>query len=113
MLARRINTDRRIFLKDARHPLMDRARSIPLQFEIGRQASILLDFWIVCRDKEQAPAFAQFFQNGNGNPHALRRVRAIFSKGKLSMDMDAVEPAINTERRIFLKDARHPLMEKR
>lgn len=31
----RINTDRRISLKDARHPLMDRRVSVPLQFEIG------------------------------------------------------------------------------
>ncbi len=36
----------------------------------------------------------------------------IFSKGKLSMDMDAVEPEINTERRIMLTKARHPLMDK-
>ena len=36
----------------------------------------------------------------------------IFSKGKLSIDLDAAEPAINTERRIVLKDARHPLMDK-
>ena len=36
----------------------------------------------------------------------------IFSKGKLSMDMDAVEPEINTERKIMLTKARHPLMDK-
>lgn len=30
-----INTERRIVLKDARHPLMDRAVNVPLQFEIG------------------------------------------------------------------------------
>ena len=32
-----INTNRRIVLKDARHPLMDRAVNVPLQFEIGGQ----------------------------------------------------------------------------
>ncbi len=37
----------------------------------------------------------------------------IFSKGKLSIDLDAVEPCINTERKIILKDARHPLMDKK
>ena len=35
----------------------------------------------------------------------------ILSKGKLSIDLGAVEPSVNTERRIVLKDARHPLME--
>lgn len=35
----------------------------------------------------------------------------ILSKGKLSLDLDGVEPSINTERRIVLKDARHPLMD--
>lgn len=36
----------------------------------------------------------------------------IFSKGKLSLDMEAAEPTINTERRIKLTGARHPLMDK-
>lgn len=40
----------------------------------------------------------------------LEKLDYIFSKGKLSLDMDAVEPLINTERRITLRDARHPLM---
>ena len=40
----------------------------------------------------------------------LEKLDFIFSKGKLSLDMDAVEPSINTERRITLRDARHPLM---
>lgn len=42
----------------------------------------------------------------------IEKLDFIFSKGKLSIDLDAVEPSINTERRIVLKDARHPLMEK-
>lgn len=42
----------------------------------------------------------------------MEKLDFIFSKGKLSMDMDAVEPAVNTERKIFLKDGRHPLMPK-
>ena len=37
----------------------------------------------------------------NENIRLMEKLDFIFSKGKLSMDMDAVEPAINTERRIF------------
>ncbi len=46
------------------------------------------------------------------NTAMIARLDFIFSKGKLSMDMQAFEPSVNTDRRIFLKDARHPLMEK-
>ncbi len=43
----------------------------------------------------------------------IERLDFIFSKGKLSIDLDAVEPSINTERKIILKDARHPMMDKK
>jgi len=43
----------------------------------------------------------------------LEKLDYIFSKGKLSIDMDGVEPKINTERRMKLVDARHPLMDKK
>lgn len=46
------------------------------------------------------------------NLRMMEKLDFIFSKGKLSVDMDAVEPLINMERRIRLKDARHPLMDK-
>lgn len=46
------------------------------------------------------------------NMEMMEKLDFIFSKGKLSIDMDAVEPIINTERKIRLIDARHPLMEK-
>lgn len=49
----------------------------------------------------------------NENIRMMEKLDFIFSKGKLSLDMDAVEPAINTERRIVLTDARHPLMDKK
>ena len=35
-----------------------------------------------------------------------------FSKAKLSMEYDGIRPSINTDRRIILKEARHPLMDK-
>lgn len=42
----------------------------------------------------------------------VEKLDFIFSKGKLSLDMDAAEPTINTERRIKLLEARHPLMDR-
>lgn len=45
------------------------------------------------------------------NISVIEKLDFIFSKGKLSIDLNAVEPAINTERKIVLKDARHPLMD--
>lgn len=48
----------------------------------------------------------------NENIMMIEKLDFIFSKGKLSIDLDAVEPSINTDRRINLKDARHPLMDK-
>lgn len=46
------------------------------------------------------------------NIRLMEKLDFIFSKGRLSLAMEAAEPSINTERRIVLKDARHPLMEK-
>lgn len=46
------------------------------------------------------------------NIKMLEKLDFIFSKGKLSLDLDACEPQINTERRIKLVDAWHPLMDK-
>lgn len=48
----------------------------------------------------------------HANLAMLEKLDYIFSKGKLSIDMEGVEPAINTERRITLCEARHPLMDK-
>ena len=47
-----------------------------------------------------------------GNLKMIEKLDFIFSKGKLSIDMNATEPVINTERSIHMKDARHPLMNK-
>lgn len=49
----------------------------------------------------------------NENIKVIEKLDFILSKGKLSIDLDAVEPCINMERRIVLKDARHPLMDKK
>ena len=46
------------------------------------------------------------------NMKMIEKLDYIFSKGKLSLELDCVEPAINLDRRIILKDARHPLMDK-
>ncbi len=41
----------------------------------------------------------------------MEKLDFIFSKAKLSLDMQAVEPVVNTSRRLLLRDARHPLMK--
>ena len=46
------------------------------------------------------------------NIRVTEKLDFIFSKGKLSQDMDAAEPKINVARQIDLKNARHPLMDK-
>lgn len=46
------------------------------------------------------------------NIRMIEKLDFFFSKGKLSVDMDGMEPAINVDRKILLKSARHPLMEK-
>ena len=46
------------------------------------------------------------------NINMIGKLDFIFSKGKLSMDLDGVEPSINLERKIILKNARHPLMDR-
>lgn len=48
----------------------------------------------------------------NNNIIVIEKLDFIFSKGKLSIDMCAAEPFINTCRKIILKNARHPLMDK-
>lgn len=46
------------------------------------------------------------------NIRVITMLDFIFAKGKLSMDMDAVESAINLDRYIYLEQARHPLLGK-
>lgn len=46
------------------------------------------------------------------NLDILVKLDFIFAKGKLSAEMDGIEPHINTDRYIRLKEARHPLLQK-
>ena len=41
----------------------------------------------------------------------IEKLDYVFSKGKLSIELDANEPQINLDRRIVLDEARHPLMD--
>ena len=42
----------------------------------------------------------------------IQKLDFMFAKGKLSLEMDAVEPKINLEQYMELKGARHPMLEK-
>lgn len=46
------------------------------------------------------------------NVKIMEKLDYIFSKGKLSIDLDCAEPSINLDRCIKLVKARHPLMDK-
>lgn len=46
------------------------------------------------------------------NMHLIEKLDYFFSKGKLSIELDATEPSINLDRQIKLSDARHPLMDR-
>ncbi len=46
------------------------------------------------------------------NMRMIEKLDFIFSKGKLSIDLDCTAPAINLKRHIMLKAARHPLMDR-
>lgn len=46
------------------------------------------------------------------NMHLIEKLDYFFSKGRLSIELDAVEPKINLDRQINLCDARHPLMDR-
>lgn len=46
------------------------------------------------------------------NIKTMEKLDFVFSKAKLSMELDAAEPRINTARRIEIAGGRHPLMER-
>ena len=47
------------------------------------------------------------------NIEVMEKLDFIFSKGKLSVELDGCQPEIISERKISLVDARHPLMDKK
>jgi len=48
-----------------------------------------------------------------GDYYALTELAFIFAKAELSCRLNATEPLINEEKRLFLKKARHPLIDKK
>ena len=46
------------------------------------------------------------------NMRMIEKLDLIFSKGRLSLELDCVEPSINLDRKVKVKKARHPLMDK-
>ncbi len=71
--------------------------------EENEERRILYELTVLLSDKAQTIA---------ENSRIIEKLDFIFAKGKLSVDYDGTEPAINTERYVRLKDGRHPLMEK-
>lgn len=68
--------------------------------EVRRIIYLLMD-----QIAEEEEAFRQ-------NIKMLVKLDYIFTKGKLSADMDGTEPGINTQGHLLLKGARHPLLKK-
>lgn len=46
------------------------------------------------------------------NIRVIEKLDFMFAKGKLSLDMDGIEPKINLEQYMEIKKARHPMLEK-
>ena len=46
------------------------------------------------------------------NSRAVEKLDFIFAKGKLSLEQEGIQPEINTDRHIRIKNGRHPLMDK-
>lgn len=54
----------------------------------------------------------EVFPEIHENIRTVEKLDFDFSKGKLSFEYDGIEPVINTERKICLKEARHPFLDK-
>ena len=48
----------------------------------------------------------------SGNLEAMTKLDFIFAKGKFALELKAVEPEINTDRKFRIKNGRHPLLPK-
>lgn len=60
---------------------------------------------------EIAAMIAERAEDIRSNQIILKELDFIFAKGKLSLEMKAVEPELNADGRIMIKDARHPLLK--
>lgn len=83
------------------------------------QLSEELEFYKIEEDTEERRILYQLMDMiAERETELLENIRIItmldfiFAKGKLSMDMDAVESEINLDRYIYLEQARHPLISK-
>ncbi|MCK9268104.1 MAG: endonuclease MutS2 [Alkaliphilus sp.] len=59
---------------------------------------------------EISAMIAERAEDIKSNQAILKELDFIFAKGKLSLEMKAVEPELNIDGRIMLKDGRHPLL---
>lgn len=75
-----------------------------LEMEEEQEVSRIL-YTLTAMAADQAPVMEE-------NIRMIEKLDFIFSKGKLSIEMDASAPNINMDRIIRLKNARHPLMAK-
>ena len=78
-----------------------------------------LEVWKIQEDSEERRVLYELLEQIAQNEEALKedvRVIAVldfvFAKAKLSLDMDASEPAINLDRYISITGARHPMLER-
>ncbi|MDI9476297.1 MAG: endonuclease MutS2 [Natronincolaceae bacterium] len=60
---------------------------------------------------EISAMIAERAEDIKSNQTILKELDFIFAKGKLSLEMKAVEPELNTDGEIVMKDARHPLLK--
>ncbi len=60
---------------------------------------------------EIAAMIAESANEIRSNQEILKQLDFIFAKGKLSLEMKAVEPQLNDEGKIFIKKGRHPLLK--
>lgn len=56
---------------------------------------------------------AEYISDIQTNYTVLRELDFIFSKGSLAIEMNASCPVFNTERRIHIREGRHPLLDKK
>lgn len=60
---------------------------------------------------EIAAMIAERAEDIKSNQNILKELDFIFAKGKLSIEMKAIEPELNTNGKIMIKNGRHPLLK--